>query len=112
GPVVKNRLWFFSSLEYVHENSSIAYSPASVQQFNALSQLATLGLIPGVTSIDVPQNVPVPFRDYLATIRLDWAQSERSRWFLRAATDTYTMGNSLVQQGALPSTGSAAHNNY
>ncbi len=112
GPVVKNRLWFFSSLEYVHENSSIAYSPASVEQFNALSQLATLGLIPGVTSIDVPQNVPVPFRDYLATIRLDWAQSERSRWFLRAATDTYTMGNSLVQQGALPSTGSAAHNNY
>ena len=112
GPMVKDKLWFFSSLEYVHEDSSIAYSPASIEQFNALSQLATLGLIPGVTSIDVPQNVPVPFRDYLATTRLDWAQSERSRWFLRAAVDTYTMGNSLVQQGALPSTGSAAHNNY
>ncbi len=112
GPIVRDRLWFFSSLEYVHENSSVAYSPASVAQFDALSQLASLGLIPGVTSIDVPSSVPVPFRDYLGTIRLDWAQSERSRWFLRAATDTYTMGNSLVQQGALPSTGSAAHNNY
>ncbi len=112
GPIVRDRLWFFTSLEYVHEDSSIAYSPASVEQFDALSQLATLRLIPGVTTIDVPNSVPIPFRDYLGTIRLDWAQSDRSRWFLRAATDTYTMGNSLVQQGALPSTGSAAHNNY
>ncbi len=112
GPIVKDRLWFFSSLEYVHENSSIAYSPASVEQFDALSQLASLGLIPGAASISVPNNVPIPFRDYLGMLRLDWAQSERSRWFLRAAADTYTMGNSLVQQGALPSTGSAAHNNY
>ncbi len=112
GPIVRDRLWFFASLEYVHENSSIAYSMPSRDQFNALSQLASLGLIPGVTSIHVPDNVPIPFRDYLGTVRLDWAQSARSRWFLRAANDTYTMHNSLVQQGALPSTGSTAHNNY
>jgi Carboxypeptidase regulatory-like domain/TonB dependent receptor len=112
GPIVKDRLWFFSSIECVHENSSIAYSPASTAQFDALAQLAADGLIPGVTSINVPSNVPIPFRDYLGTFRLDWAQSERSRWFLRAAIDTYTMRNSLVQQGALPSTGSTAHNNY
>ncbi len=112
GPIVKDRLWFFSSLEYVHENASIAYSPASTEQFDALAQLAAQGLIPGVTSIDVPSNVPVPFRDYLATFRLDWAQSERSRWFLRAASDSYTMHNALVQQGALPSTGTTSHNNY
>ena len=112
GPIVKDKLWFFTSLEYVHENASIAYSPASTAQFNALAQLASLGLIPGVNSIDVPNDVPVPFRDYLGTVRLDWAQSERSRWFLRAATDTYTMRNALVQQGALPSTGTTSHNNY
>lgn len=112
GPIVKDRLWFFSSIEYVHENASIAYSSASTEQFDALAQLASQGLIPGVTSIDVPSNVPVPFRDYLATFRLDWAQSERSRWFLRAATDSYTMHNALVQQGALPSTGTTSHNNY
>jgi hypothetical protein len=112
GPIVRDRLWFFASLEYVHEDASIAYSPASLQQFDALSQLAAMGLIPGVSSINVPNNVAVPFRDYLDTFRLDWAQSERSRWFLRAATDSYTTRNSLVQQGALPSTGSAAHNNY
>ena len=112
GSIVKDKLWFFSSLEYVHENASIAYSPASTGQFNALAQLASMGLIPGVSSIDVPGNIPVPFRDYLATARLDWAQSDRSRWFLRAATDTYTMRNALVQQSALPSTGAASHNNY
>jgi hypothetical protein len=112
GPIVRDRLWFFSSLEYVHENSSIAYSMPSRDQFNALSQLAALGLIPGVPSINVPDNVPMHFRDYLGTVRLDWAQSARSRWFLRAANDTYTLHNSLVQQGALPSTGSTAHNNY
>jgi hypothetical protein len=112
GPIVKDRLWFFSSLEYVHENASIAYSPASSAQFEALSQLAADGLIPGVSSIAVPDNVPVPFRDYLATVRFDWAPSGRSRWFLRAASDTYTQHNALVQQGALPSTGVTSHNNY
>ena len=112
GPVVKDKLWFFTSMEYVHENASIAYSPASTEQFNALSQLAETGLIPGVNSIDVPQNVSVPFRDYLGTFRMDWAQSDRSRWFLRGATDTYTTRNALVQQGALASTGVTSHNNY
>ena len=112
GPIVKDRLWFFSSLEYVRENASIAYSPASTGQFDALAQLAADGLIPGVTSIAVPNNVRVPFRDCLATLRVDWAQSERSRWFLRGASDSYTMHNALVQQGALPSTGATSHNNY
>ena len=112
GPIVRDKLWLFSSIEYVHENASIAYSPASTEQFNALAQLAAVGLIPGVSSIAVPNNVLVPFRDYLGTFRLDWAPSERSRWFLRAATDSYTTQNALVQQGALPSTGATQHNNY
>jgi hypothetical protein len=112
GPIVKDRLWFFTTLEYVRENASIAYSPASRDQFDALAQLAEDGVIPGVTSIVVPGSVPVPFRDYLATTRIDWAQSENSRWFLRGAIDSYTKHNALVQQGALPSTGVTSHNNY
>jgi len=112
GPIVRDRLWFFAALEYVHENASIAYSPASRDQFDALAQLASDGLIPRVISIAVPNSVPVPFRDYLATARLDWAQSNNSRWFLRGAMDIYTQHNALVQQGALPSTGATSHNNY
>ena len=40
GPIVHDKFWFFSSFEYVHENASIAYSPNSLTQFNALAQLA------------------------------------------------------------------------
>ncbi|HET6929631.1 MAG TPA: carboxypeptidase regulatory-like domain-containing protein, partial [Candidatus Acidoferrum sp.] len=112
GPIIREHLWFFASLEYVHEDASVAYSSASRQQFNALAQLASDGLIPGTPSITVPDNVAVPFRDYLATARLDWQQSNQSHWFLRGALDTYTEHNALVQQGALPSTGATSHNNY
>jgi carboxypeptidase family protein len=112
GPIKKDKIWFFSSFEYVHENASIAYSPASQTQFNALASLAAQGLIPDTSSIPVPPNVPVPFRDYLGTARLDWAQSSKSQWFLRAAIDNYITHNALVQQATLPSTGAEQHNNY
>jgi hypothetical protein len=112
GPIAKDKVWFFSSFEYVHENASIAYSPASTGQFQALSQLATDGLIPGVSSIAVPANVPIPFRDYLGSVRLDWAQSQKSQWFLRASEDSYLTSNNLVAQATLPSTGLTTHNNY
>jgi hypothetical protein len=112
GPIQKSKLWLFSSLEYVHEDASIAYSPASMTQFNALASLAAQGLIPGVSSIPVPPNVPVPFHDYLGTTRIDWSQSSRSQWFLRLASDNYTTRNDLVQQATLASTGAASGNNY
>ena len=112
GPIKKDKLWFFASLENVHENASIAYSPDSLTQFNALAQLATQGLIPGVNSIQVSSSIPVPFRDYLSLVRLDWAQSPESQWFLRAAGDNSTTHNDLVQQATLPSTGAAAFYNY
>ena len=106
----------FSSLEYVHENASIAYSPASTTQFDALAQLASEGLIDvngiRVPSIAVPPNVPIPFRDYIGSLRFDWAQSSKSQWFLRTSEDNYLTHNALVQQATLPSTGLTTHNNY
>jgi len=112
GPIVKESLWFFTAFEGVHEDASIAYSPASSTQFNALATLASEGLIPGVSSIDVPANVPIPFRDFFASQRFDWAQSTKSHWYLRGSADSYTTHNDLVQQGTLPSTGLLTHNNY
>ncbi|MBZ5667963.1 MAG: TonB-dependent receptor [Acidobacteriia bacterium] len=112
GPIVKDKFWVFASFEHVHENASIAYSPDSTTQFNALAQLAADGLIAGVSSIPVPANVPIPFRDYIGSLRFDWAQSSKSQWFLRTSQDSYLTHNNLVQQATLPSTGLTTHNNY
>src|SRR6202048_1394411 len=112
GAIRPGKLWFFSSFEYVHEDASIAYSPNSQNQFAALSALAADDLIPGVTSISVPKNTPVPFNDFLGMVRLDWKQSARSQWFLRASSDSYLTKNDLIQQGTLPSTGANSHSNY
>ena len=112
GPLKPGKLWLFSSFEYVHENASINYSPDSLTQFDALSQLASNGLIPGVNSIPVPNYVRVPFNDYLGTIRFDWSQSARSQWFLRGGVDSYLTNNNLIQQATLQSTGVTTHANY
>ena len=112
GPLARNKVWVFTSFENVHENASIAYSPASIAQFDALALLASEDLITGIPSINVPATVPIPFRDYLGSARFDWAQSSRSQWFLRTSEDSYLTHNALVQQATLPSTGLITHNNY
>jgi hypothetical protein len=112
GPIVKDKVWFFSSYENVHENASVAYSALSHDEFNALAQLASMELIPGLTSIAVPTSTPVPFRDNLFTTRLDWSQSARSQWFFRGALDRNNTANNLLQQGTLPSTGAFTTSNY
>ena len=112
GPIEHDKIWLFSSFEYVHENASIAYSPNSLSEFTALSQLASDGLIPGVPSITIPSSVPIPFRDYNGSVRFDWAQAPKSQWFLRTSEDSYLTHNALVAQATLPSTGLTTHNNY
>lgn len=112
GPILKDKLWFFSSYENVDENASVAYGALSHAEFSALAQLASMNLIPGVVSLTVPTSSPVPFRDNLFATRLDWSQSLRSQWFFRGALDRNNTANNLLQQGALPSTGAFTTANY
>ncbi len=112
GPLKKDELWMFASFEYVHESASIAYSPQSPAEFTSLASLASMGLIPPVSSIAVPTSTPIPFRDAMGSLRLDWAQSDKSRWFLRASLDNYTTNNDYVQQATLPSTGTTSGSKY
>ncbi|HXM93208.1 MAG TPA: carboxypeptidase regulatory-like domain-containing protein [Candidatus Dormibacteraeota bacterium] len=113
GPLKREKLWFFSSFEYVDENASVAYSANSLRQFNALAQLASAGLLPGVSALDsIPTSVPVPFRGTLSSTRLDWTQSSRSQWFVRGSLDRTHSQNELLQQGTLPLTGAKIASNY
>src|SRR5208283_1271059 len=112
GPVMKNKLWIFTGFEMVNEHASVNYSEDSLTQFNALNKLAQERLIPNTTSIAVPPYVKVPFQDYLGMMRFDWAQAQRSQWFIRYGMDNYTTNNGLVQQATLPSTGATEHANY
>ena len=112
GPIVKDKLWVYSGFEMVNEHASVNYSPDSLTQFNALNQLAQEGLIPNTSSIPVPPYVRVPFVSFLGLLRFDWAQSQRSQWFIRWSLDNNTTNNALVQQATLPSTGAITHGNY
>ena len=112
GPLVKDKLWFFSSYEYVNEDASVGYNTQSLDEFNALAQLASSGQIPGVTSIPVASSVSTPFHDSIFSTRLDFTQSERSHWFVRGAFDLNQTTNDLVHQGALPSTGFSTTSHY
>src|SRR5580658_4055342 len=38
GPIYRDKIWFFSSLEYVHEDASVAYSPSSISECSALAR--------------------------------------------------------------------------
>ena len=112
GPVRANKVWLFSSLELVRENASVSYSAPNLAEFDALSQLAAQGEIPGVPSISVPSSTPVPFRDQLFDSRIDWNESQRAQWFFRGAFDLNHTQNNLVQQGTLPSTGVTTEAHY
>ena len=113
GPIKPGKLWFFSSYEYIHENASVAYSANSLSEFSALEQLATAGFLPNVSSIGaVPSSVVAPYRETLFSTRMDWAESARAQWFLRASLDRNHTQNDLLQQGTLPSTGATTHSNY
>src|SRR5215472_6296301 len=112
GPIVKDKFWFFTALEYVNEDASVAYNNLSLTEFNALAKLAAMAQIPGVSSIAVPTSVSIPFHDTLFSTRLDYSQSDRSHWFLRGAFDLNHTTNDLLQQGTLPSTGADTTSHY
>ena len=113
GPIVKDNIWFFTAFESVDEHASIAYSPASLTQFDASGHAGRRGTDSRGHALSPCRRMFLfPFLDYFGLARFDWSQSSKSQWFLRASSDSYTTHNNLVQQGTLPSTGLLTHNNY
>ena len=108
GPIKTDKLWFFSSLEYVRENASIAYSPNSLTEFHALAALATQGLIPGVSSIAVPTSTLIPFatiwqpRDLTGRNLRGRSGSCERRWITTPPGTIWYNGQLCLRPGRLP----------
>jgi len=108
--IVKNKVWFFTSFEAVMKTPA---SATAVGHHTVQCPRPTRRQWPDLwcPSIAVPPNVPIPFRDYIGSVRFDWAQSRSrnvSAHFLRQLSHAQRAGGA----GTLPSTGLTTHNNY
>jgi hypothetical protein len=69
GPIIKNRLFFFSNYEYTNQASVVTYQP----------NLASASSLTG--------NFPSPYKSHLFSARIDWKVSEKHNAFLRYSHD-------------------------
>jgi hypothetical protein len=113
GPSRRTKCGSLLRFEHVHENASIAYSPASVTQFDALAQLAADGLIAGV-----PCDLPFPQRCHPVSA-ITSARCVSIGLNLRSRSGSCALHKTATsrtmhwwQQATLPSTGLTTHNNY
>lgn len=103
GPIKKDKLFFFSSVEHVHEKSSVAQNPDTLnvlRDFVALRQVAPLAT-PELQNLPVDLNpaIPVPFLDTQFQARLDWTVSRNNQIFFR-----YAQQNNKLQNDSLTGT--------
>ena len=110
--MVKDKLWIFSSFEYVNEDASVGYSAQSLDEFNALAQLASSGRYLELRPFLCQRRSARPSMIRSSPPGLDFNESDRSHWFLRGAFDLNDTKNDLVHEGALPSTGFETTSHY
>jgi hypothetical protein len=103
GPIKKDKLFFFGSVEHVHEKSSVAQNPDTL---NALRDFVDLRrAVPMATAelqnlpIDLSTSIPVPFLDTQFQTRVDWNISNKHQLFFR-----YAQQNNMLQNDSLTGT--------
>jgi hypothetical protein len=99
GPILKNRAWFFGSVERVQQDFTLSRPDNLVQQLRYLEGL-NIGAV-------ASQSITQPFRDLLAQVKLNIQLAPNHSAFVRAASQTgyvdngaVTTGRSLLASGA------------
>jgi hypothetical protein len=78
GPLVKGKLWLFSSFEYVNEDASVGYSAQSLDEFDEEGAQAALDrLLAGFTVEAVLRDAVMP---YLHALGEGWEQGKVFRY--------------------------------
>ena len=77
GPIVKDKLFFFGSLEYIKQNYSVPRSGAQIGQLQALaSAFPSLNIV-------VNGSIPEPSRDYLYMGKVNWQPTPNHSVYFR-----------------------------
>ena len=81
GPVIKDKLFFFGAYEYKRELANISADPTA---------FANLKLVPFA---DPTGQIPTPYFDHLATVKMDWHISDRQNMFFRYGRERWLAPN-------------------
>ena len=91
GPILKDRAWFFGSIERVHQDFVLPRPDNLVQQLRYVEAL-NIGAV-------ASQSISQPFRDLLGQVKVNVQLSPNHSAFVRAATQNGYVDNGAVNTG-------------
>jgi len=87
GPVIKDKLFYFGSLEYIKQNYSVPRSGAQIGQLQALaSAFPALNIV-------VNGSIPEPSRDYLYMGKVNWQPASNHSVYFRWSGENGSIEN-------------------
>lgn len=114
GPIKKNKLFFFASVEHTREMSSIAQN---VKNLNTLADFVALRKVAPLSypelqnlAVNLSPSIPVPFLDTQFQGRVDWNVNEKNQVFFRYGQQNNHLANDQLTGTADISNGGSTVN--